>query len=465
MHTWNETKHLSDRPKIAHLRYAERLQSLSLVGVAVVTGVVLTGWLIPGFGAILPDGWTLMKANTALGLLLCAFGVTLAQRPQTQTAKVITMTSCVTASVLASSALFGYATAQPVWLDSWLAPDAASPIPGRMPISTAMYLLPTALAIATWSSKIRGKLPVADVFATLMLAQALIIVGAYLYGAWTLVVTGEAILTSPQALVSIVMMTAAVMISHLRNGVYALVIGTGIGSSFLRIGLPSMFIIPFLIVMLAMEAVDRGHLDIRLAAALTAALASLVTLLFSLVVAKKLNRLEAELRSLSLTDPMTSLHNRRGFEALGEQRFHEAQRNGDRVALLYFDLDGLKHVNDCHGHDVGSSLIQDFANLLHNNFRHSDVLGRLGGDEFAVLLHDGDDADACLRRLEEAAVIADAKSSQPYSIRYSVGVEYASPAEGDTLADLVNRADESMYHHKRAKRRAAGQLEEAPAVC
>jgi diguanylate cyclase (GGDEF)-like protein len=349
-------------------------------------------------------------------------------------------------------------------LEAWSVVEVDATINGGMSIAVALYLLPTGLAIAAWSSPIRKRQRLAEALATLMLAQALILLGAHLFDAWATFQGGKKAPTEMLTLVSIMLLTGAVMIRHLRTGMYQLIVGLGIGSAFLRIGLPWMFVLPFVIVLVALATVELGGLDMRYTAALTAALASLITLLFSLNIARKLNGLEAELRSLSLTDPLTGLHNRRGFEILGEQRFHEAERSREKVALLFFDIDGLKQVNDRYGHDIGSRLIKDFADLLTHKFRHSDVLGRLGGDEFAVLVHDGDDAEACVKQLTQAAESANIENSRPYAIEFSVGIEYGSPRTGDTLLDLITRADNSMYLKKRAKRESSRWLGDTAAA-
>ena len=464
MQAWNETEHLSNRPDVAHLRFVEIVQSICLTAVAAITFIVLAWWFLPSADAVLPDIWSTMNANTALGLLLCALGVVIGQRSHAQTTDILSLGAGLAAATLAAGALVSHLTGYPSWLDAWSVVGVDSTENGRMSIAAALYLLPTGLAIAAWSLPIRKWQRLAEALATLTLAQALIMLGAHVFGAWSLFQGGEKALTDTLTLVSIILLTSAVMIRHLRSGMYQLIIGLGIGSAFLRIGLPWMFVLPFLIVLVALATVQHGGLDIRYTAALTAAFASLTTLLFSLNIAKKLNGLEAELRSQSLTDPLTGLHNRRGFEILGEQRFHEAKRSRENVALLFFDIDGLKQVNDRFGHDVGSRLIKDFADLLTHKFRHSDVLGRLGGDEFAVLVHDGDDAEACVKQLEQAAETTNIESSRPYVIEFSVGIEYGSPRTGDTLLDLITRADNSMYLRKRAKRESSRWLGDTAAV-
>lgn len=265
-------------------------------------------------------------------------------------------------------------------------------------------------------------------------------------------VTADGILTSPQTKLAMIALTIALLIRQSQGGIFRLTLAMGIGSSFIRIGLPWAVMAPFGIVLFSSVLVSQANLSPQLAAAFTASLFSMLALAALFVVGRKLNSLESDLRTASLSDALTGVHNRRGFELLGEQRFHEAGRIGEDVALLYFDLDGLKLVNDCHGHKIGSDFIKAFADLLSRNFRHSDVVGRIGGDEFAVLLRDKDDAQACLERLDKLAAHINASEEKPYDLRYSAGVAYASPRQGDSLDDLIGRADAEMYHHKKSKR-------------
>ena len=92
-----------------------------------------------------------------------------------------------------------------------------------------------------------------------------------------------------------------------------------------------------------------------------------------------------EIRNLSLTDELTGLRNRRGFFLFAEQARAMAMRAGKQSAILFADVDGLKDVNDRHGHEAGDALLRNFAGVLADTFRESDVVARVGGDEFCVL--------------------------------------------------------------------------------
>ena len=110
-----------------------------------------------------------------------------------------------------------------------------------------------------------------------------------------------------------------------------------------------------------------------------------------------------ETERLSTTDALTGLHNRRGFELLGNQMIRSAVRAGQQVGAIFFDLDGLKAVNDSFGHDAGDQILESFGAILRRTFRESDVTARLGGDEFAALIWTAtrDDVASVRVRLEK----------------------------------------------------------------
>ena len=97
-------------------------------------------------------------------------------------------------------------------------------------------------------------------------------------------------------------------------------------------------------------------------------------------VSNKISHLEDDLRKLVLTDEMTGLYNNRAFCILGKHAFLDSLRNDSLIVLLYFDLDGLKTINDTLGHQAGSEMIIEFANLLKANFRRNETIARIGGD-------------------------------------------------------------------------------------
>lgn len=175
--------------------------------------------------------------------------------------------------------------------------------------------------------------------------------------------------------------------------------------------------------------------------------------------AHKADRLIAEQKSrlahfehLSITDELTGLLNRRGFEAEFKRTMKGAKRYGEKGVLIYIDLDGFKPVNDSYGHAAGDAVLCFVADLLTQNVRPTDCVGRLGGDEFAILLN-RTSWEAGLKRAEIFdALINDAGldwQDTIITIRASFGFQTYGP--DDDLDKLLINADNAMYISKRAR--------------
>ena len=159
---------------------------------------------------------------------------------------------------------------------------------------------------------------------------------------------------------------------------------------------------------------------------------------------------QLHLRSLSLMDELTGLHNRRGFVSLAEQHLKLAARQRVRSTLIFIDVDNLKYINDNFGHREGDYALQQIAGLLRECFRQSDIIGRLGGDEFCVLLsHMSEMAKFLVReRLSQLLGRNNQNSRRSYSLS-SLGI--VNVGDYRELAQQISRANALMYEHKRAK--------------
>lgn len=165
----------------------------------------------------------------------------------------------------------------------------------------------------------------------------------------------------------------------------------------------------------------------------------------------ELEKANEEIRRLSVTDELTGLNNRRGFYLLAEQALRGARRHHRQCLLAFLDLDGLKRVNDEHGHDVGDLLIADVARVLRATLRESDIIARIGGDEFLVLTtENGGDPGRLKERLAEAFQDFNETSNRPYRISASIGLVQAAAADAASVDELLTRADELMYAEKKA---------------
>lgn len=153
-------------------------------------------------------------------------------------------------------------------------------------------------------------------------------------------------------------------------------------------------------------------------------------------------------------DPLTHLYNRRRFQQEFDNILKISLRNGSTGALLYFDLDQFKYVNDTCGHKVGDSLLQLIADKLKQVTRSTDILARLGGDEFALAIpsinaeHAGQLADKIFNSLQ---TIDFKVEGQPFKITVSIGIAMF-PEHGQNIQDLLANADLAMYQAKEAGR-------------
>lgn len=162
-------------------------------------------------------------------------------------------------------------------------------------------------------------------------------------------------------------------------------------------------------------------------------------------------QMEAELRRLATTDPLTGLANRRSFVGAMEQEIERIRRfPGTEAALLMFDLDHFKGINDSLGHAAGDQVLKEFARRLQERLRKIDLAGRLGGEEFAVLLPGTGSGGACTlagRLLREAAGAPMTIEGRELTVTVSIGVASLS-ASDETPDATLHRADMALYAAK-----------------
>ena len=165
------------------------------------------------------------------------------------------------------------------------------------------------------------------------------------------------------------------------------------------------------------------------------------------------HRVQKNLQSMSLSDDLTGLQNRRGFLALAEQHLRLIRRKGAAL-LVYLDLDELKTINDTFGHTEGNRALAETADILRACFRQSDILGRLGGDEFAVFMTDAcqNTARKVKKRLQGRLDVCNAHSGRRYRLSLSIGVAEVPLVGRPNVEDLLGTADRLMYEQKRNQR-------------
>jgi diguanylate cyclase (GGDEF)-like protein len=158
-------------------------------------------------------------------------------------------------------------------------------------------------------------------------------------------------------------------------------------------------------------------------------------------------RLYAAQQALASRDPLTGLFNHREFHEALDRELARSTRTASPVAVVLFDLDGFKLVNDAAGHARGDRVLRETAWTLDMSCRESDIAFRLGGDEFALLLPEtgGEDAELVAERAASAIARIDERISTSYGIA-------AWPADGGTKDVLLAEADDRLYAMKGTRR-------------
>ena len=166
--------------------------------------------------------------------------------------------------------------------------------------------------------------------------------------------------------------------------------------------------------------------------------------------------LQENLRTISVTDELTGLYNRRGFFTLVEQRLKLSIRRNKGIFMLYADMDNLKQINDSFGHKEGDLALIETARLFRENYRESDIIARIGGDEFVVIPVGNTQADADMRiaRFQKALDAHNKSNAKEYTLSISIGISYFDPEAPCTIDELLVQAEKLMYVQKRAKQKA-----------
>ncbi len=170
-----------------------------------------------------------------------------------------------------------------------------------------------------------------------------------------------------------------------------------------------------------------------------------------LVALERTRELEKTLRK-ALTDELTGLRNRRGWKERMKEEEGRARRYGTQVAAIIIDLDGLKFVNDTHGHAAGDEMLRQAGRAIAANVRVNDTVARLGGDEFGILAVECDEVQT--KKLCKKIV----RALDAVGIKASAGHAVCKSMNG--LEEAVKQADANMYDEKarRKKLESSGVL-------
>jgi diguanylate cyclase (GGDEF)-like protein len=437
------------------LRKLAPVKTYCFLAVAWIGGLTLLGWYLPGVGKFLPNIWRLMTAETALGVLLCAFSLEFSEKRHSLRVKRLSQLLAVLAALLGIAILGEYGFHIATGLERLFPfdPNSTSPWPDRPSPQTASAIAMLGISIAL--IRVRGRIVVriADLVTTCLGLLVLVLASGEVFDAIRIFGLSGVTRTSPQTMLCLVVLTLVAFLRRAERGIFSVFLGRGIGSRIARILGPVVLVLPFLREIARQRMVRSQFLPEHYATAILASVAAAMSFVFLMLLVIYIKSMEAEIHNLSVRDELTGLYNLRGFHLLGEQALRLAQRSRVPFSVLFIDLDNLKQINDLHGHSVGSACLAEIGALLQAIFRETDVLGRIGGDEFAVAGQFSHAAVAiATERLREASALRNSTPGHRAALSFSIGHVTSLLTGHESLQMLLSKADQAMYEEKRRKK-------------
>lgn len=155
---------------------------------------------------------------------------------------------------------------------------------------------------------------------------------------------------------------------------------------------------------------------------------------------------QAMLRKMAEKDALTQVANRRSLE---EYVTHKLEQENTHGALVFFDVDGFKTINDTYGHDTGDGLLKALVQRVQRSFRDDDFIGRFGGDEFVLWIEDITQENAAFIKERIAAINGTVLHLSGVDIPLSISAGVTFCRTGEDYKEILRRADEALYEKKR----------------
>ena len=442
---------LSARLNELVLTMIARGQRYCLLAVALIAGAILAAWMFPAVH-MLPGEWWLERPHTSVCLLLCVASLVLSQERRSRRAVVLSRVLAAVVVLVAVEALREEMFGDHSSMDMPFTAHAQVLMATHGQVLMAL-LGAVLLGMRARTGVVSGLVDVATVVLCLLVMT---FTSVYLFGEIRLFEMEMRRWISTQTLLCLDLLTLVVVARRAEYGAFAVLLDNGIGGKAARLALPFTLTLPFLMAILRPLLLDARVLYPGYATSVATSVTSVLAFLLVLVLARRINGLEQEVRDLSLRDDLTQLYNRRGFYVLAEQVRLQARREEEAFSVMYLDVDNLKPTNDALGHEAGSALLREMGEILRGCFRETDVVGRLGGDEFAVAGRlSEEEMGTVIRRLEEVTKEANGRGERAYRLSFSLGVVTAETGEEKNLEELVEAADRMMYERKREKKAKA----------
>jgi diguanylate cyclase (GGDEF)-like protein len=455
----NDTASMSGIPmpfsEARRFKFLKIYCQVSAIIVAATGGLILCGWAfhIELFKSIFP-GSVAVKPNAALLLTLSGTSLWLllpgdTRAPVRHLARFLAML----VTMVGAATRMEYLSGVNLRIDQLLfvepAGALANPFPGRMsPTSSASFIfLGVALLVMEWKTK-GGRRPSQGLSLWPALI-ALIAITSYTYGATDLNRLWLYTHAPMPMAIALFVLSGAVFFARPHTGIAGDVTGEASGSAMARRLLPAIFFIPLLLGWLCLHGQRSGLYGSALGLAIYSASSVVVLGVLVWLNARKMN-IEYAQRSAAQHDFLTGLPNRMLLNDRVNQAIIFAARLDKKVAVLFLDLDGFKHINDSLGHAIGDKLLQSIAKRLVKCVRATDTVSRQGGDEFVVLLSEmahSEDAAIGARRLLQAFAEAHSIDQHELHVTASIGVS-VYPDDGLDAETLIKNADLAMYQSK-----------------
>jgi diguanylate cyclase (GGDEF)-like protein len=442
-------KPASDQPDLAIVQRLATFEARALILVEVIAAASLLLWLAHASMGGVPAELLGMRLATAVAMLLLFQSLRRSgQQASTNGRRAAATLQCAVA-VIALLSLGGHL------MRGEVAAQAAPGLGDLIPWPSALALLFAALG-ALGARIVRMPLALLiDTAIVLLMGIVLMLLSGFLFGATGWFGDAGPPPTAPQTILCLMLIGFAVAARRTLYGFNAVLVGIGIGSRIARTVLPYAIALPFLLVLARTWIAEQGLLSEAYATGISVSVQALMFLGIVIWMALRINVLESELRHMSLADELTGINNRRGFMLLAEQALRVAHRERLPALLFFFDLDGLKRVNDTLGHDIGSDFLRKVADVLKSSFREGDVVARIGGDEFVVLAIDHDlPTEQTLRRASARAPTIREREQLPFEIAFSSGCAQVDINGQHALSKALQLADERMYEAKKARKAA-----------
>lgn len=167
-----------------------------------------------------------------------------------------------------------------------------------------------------------------------------------------------------------------------------------------------------------------------------------------------MQRLMERMGSMWKYDMLTQVYNRSGFFYYAKDLLKKMKASGSKGFLMFFDLDGLKKINDTQGHEQGDRCIREMADVLRKVTRENELVMRYGGDEFVVfgLCREEKEVEVLARCVQEQVKNHNAEPDRSYVLAVSLGYSVHGYQELDNMEYLIEQADKKMYEEKRRKK-------------